>query len=79
MGVIIGNSGSGKSTFAEHLGMALHLPIFDLDLIHWHQGGQKRDEADAKAQVAEIAASEAWVIEGVYGCWQKSRYRGLSR
>ena len=65
--VIIGNSGSGKSTLAEHLGMVLQLPTYDLDLIHWHQGGQKRDEVDAKAQVAVIAESEAWVIEGVYG------------
>ena len=65
--VIIGNSGTGKSTLAEHVGMALHLPIYDLDLIHWHQGGRKRDEAEAKASVADIARTGAWVIEGVYG------------
>lgn len=65
--VVIGNSGSGKSTLAERIGSTLQLPTYDLDLIHWHQGGRKRDEADAKAQVAEIAAGEAWVIEGVYG------------
>ena len=33
--VVIGNSGSGKSTLAEQVGMALHLPVYDLDLIHW--------------------------------------------
>lgn len=65
--MIIGNSGSGKSTSAEHVGMALNLPIYDLDLIHWHQGGRKRDEAEANAAVAAIARTGAWVIEGVYG------------
>ena len=65
--VIIGNSGSGKSTLAEQVGTALHLPVYDLDLIHWHQGGRKRDEAEAKADVADIARTGAWVIEGVYG------------
>ena len=74
--VVIGNSGSGKSMLAERVGMTLQLPIYDLVVIHWHRGGQKRDEADAQAQVAEIAAGEAWVIEGVYG-WQRSRYSAL--
>lgn len=65
--IVVGNSGSGKSTLAERLGKARHLPVYDLDLIHWYPDGRKRDEADAKARVAEIAATEAWIIEGVYG------------
>ncbi|GJD61976.1 hypothetical protein [Methylobacterium frigidaeris] len=65
--VIIGNSGSGKSTLAERLGQTLQRPVYDLDLVHWHPDGRKRDEADAKARVAAIAASDAWIIEGVYG------------
>jgi adenylate kinase family enzyme len=62
--VVIGNSGSGKNTLAEDMGAALHLPVFDLDLVHWRPDGPKRDEAEAKAQLAEIAAGPAWVIEG---------------
>jgi hypothetical protein len=65
--LIIGNSGSGKSTLAERVGAALHLPIFDLDLIHWHLDGCKRDEADAKVRVAGIASADGWIVEGVYG------------
>lgn len=30
----IGNSGSGKSSFADGLGALIHAPVFDLDLIH---------------------------------------------
>lgn len=65
--VIIGNSGSGKSTLAERLGAALDRPVHDLDLVHWHPDGRKRDEDEAKARVAGIAATDAWIIEGVYG------------
>ena len=64
---VIGNSGSGKSTLAERVGAAMLLPIFDLDLVHWHSDGRKREEADAKARVADLAAGNGWVIEGVYG------------
>ena len=65
--LIIGNSGSGKSTLAAQLGMVLRLPVHDLDVIHWYPCGRKRDEAETKAQVAEIAVADVWVIEGVYG------------
>jgi adenylate kinase family enzyme len=64
---IIGNSGSGKSTLAERVGAALLLPSHDLDHLHWHADGRKRDEVEAKALVAEIATGPAWIIEGVYG------------
>ncbi len=65
--IVIGNSGSGKSTLVERLGKARHLPVYDLDLVHWYPDGRKRDESDAKARVAEIAATDTWVMEGVYG------------
>jgi adenylate kinase family enzyme len=65
--VVIGNSGSGKSTFADRVGAALKLSVHDLDRFHWLSNGRKRDEAEAKELVSEVAAGEAWVIEGVYG------------
>jgi adenylate kinase family enzyme len=65
--MIVGNSGSGKSTLAERVGAALHLSVYDLDLVHWHTDGRKRDEADAIGRVADLAEGDGWVIEGVYG------------
>jgi adenylate kinase family enzyme len=67
--VIVGNSGSGKSTLAEQIGQFLEAPVIDLDHIHW-QGdtyGLRQDENVARRLVAEAAAKQAWVIEGVYG------------
>jgi adenylate kinase family enzyme len=67
--LIIGNSGSGKSSLAERLGVLIHAPTFDLDLIHWKDDGlgAKQDEDAARRKVADLAATERWVIEGVYG------------
>jgi adenylate kinase family enzyme len=67
--VIIGNSGSGKSTFAARLASRLNCPAIDLDLLHWRGDGfgQKRDEAEARQLVANAAAEPRWIIEGVYG------------
>jgi adenylate kinase family enzyme len=67
--LIIGNSGSGKSSLAERLGVLIHAPTFDLDLIHWKDDGlgAKQDEDAARQKVADLAATERWVIEGVYG------------
>jgi len=67
--LIIGNSGSGKSSLAQRLGALIHAPTFDLDLIHWKDGGlgAKQDEDVARQKVADLAATERWVIEGVYG------------
>jgi len=67
--LVIGNSGSGKSHLAERLGALIHAPIFDLDLIHWkdNEFGVKQDEDVARHKVANLAATDRWIIEGVYG------------
>eukprot|EP01035_Chromulina_nebulosa_P011104 gene11104-14852_t len=66
--VIIGNSGSGKTTLARLLAGRDGSDHIDLDRIHWQgEVGVKRDEAEAKAIVAGLAAQPRWIIEGVYG------------
>jgi adenylate kinase family enzyme len=73
--LVIGNSGSGKSSLAEGLGALIHAPVFDLDLIHWKDDGfgTKQDEDMARQKVANLAATQRWVIEGVYGWLPKSQ------
>ena len=73
----IGNSGSGKSSLAEGLGALIHAPVFDLDLIHWKDDGfgAKQDEDMAWQKIADLAATQRWVIEGVYGGCRKSQFQ----
>jgi adenylate kinase family enzyme len=67
--VIIGNSGSGKSTIAQRLAAVAGVPAIEMDLLHWEGKGYgtKREEAVARQLVQEAASRAGWVIEGVYG------------
>ncbi len=67
--VIIGNSGSGKSHFANKLSRQLDIPATDLDQIHWLPGGyhKKREAVAAREMIRQVATAENWIIEGVYG------------
>ena len=64
--VIIGNSGSGKSSFAERIVTTLGLPAYDLDVAYWRLDGRERAKDEAKALVTEFTAGSGWVIEGVW-------------
>jgi adenylate kinase family enzyme len=67
--LVIGNSGSGESPLDEGLGALIDAPVFDLDLIHWIDNGfgAKQEEDVARQKVANLTATERWVIEGEYG------------
>lgn len=67
--VIIGNSGSGKSTLAEAVASLVHIPVIDLDLLHWEQDGYgaKRDEDVARQMTLDVSNQPRWIIEGAFG------------
>jgi len=68
--LVYGNSGSGKSTYAQALAVQHGLAHLDLDTIVWEPGqiAVPRDpEAIAESLSAFIAAHPQWVIEGCYG------------
>lgn len=68
--LIVGNSGSGKSTRARALAAEHALPHLDLDAIVWEPGqvAVERPRAAVLASLrAFVDAHDAWVIEGCYG------------
>jgi adenylate kinase family enzyme len=67
--VVIGNSGSGKSTLAEAIAKLAHIPVVDLDLLHWEEGGygSKRNEDITRKMVLDISDQPRWIIEGAFG------------
>ncbi len=62
--LIIGNAGSGKSTFAKQLSKKLGLPLIHLDKLYWCGNWEhlSRDEFDTVLQ-AELEKPE-WIIDG---------------
>jgi adenylate kinase family enzyme len=76
---VVGTSGSGKSTMAEHLATQLSVPYIELDAINWQAGWrdlQTHDPEEFKRRTAAATAGDAWVIAGNYSLvrpiyWQR--------
>jgi adenylate kinase family enzyme len=64
--VVIGTSGSGKSTVARRLGERLGLDVVELDSMFHLPGWNQRPEEEFRSLVAEATAGEAWVVDGNY-------------
>jgi adenylate kinase family enzyme len=64
--IVIGCSGSGKTTFSEKLRDKIGIELFYLDAI-WHRPDRthiSREEYDAR--LSEILALDSWIIDGNY-------------
>ena len=64
--MVVGNAGAGKSTFARRLGAKLVLPVIHLDSHYWRAGWQISDPMAWRQQLAMLAASPIWVMDGNY-------------
>lgn len=67
--VVIGTSGSGKTTMALRIASAFELPFIELDSLHWGPNWVALSETDPDefARRARNAMSaEAWVSDGNY-------------
>lgn len=64
--LILGNCGSGKTTLGRRLGDLLGLPVVHLDRHYWQPGWKEPAPDIWRQKVAELAAGEAWVMDGNY-------------
>jgi adenylate kinase family enzyme len=64
--MIIGGSGTGKSTLAREIGTRLDLPLVHLDRHYWSPGWVAPEPVEWRRRVAELAARDAWVMDGNY-------------
>lgn len=67
--VVVGSSGSGKSTMARALSQALGIAHVEMDALNWQAGWRDlaiQEPEEFRRRVAEAAAGEAWVMDGNY-------------
>lgn len=64
--MVMGSSGTGKSTLARTLGARLGLPVTHLDALFWQPGWVETPDPEFRAKIAQVAANERWVIDGNY-------------
>ncbi|MFN8732438.1 MAG: AAA family ATPase [Hyphomonadaceae bacterium] len=65
--LVIGTSGSGKSTFAERLAREAGIAHLELDQMNWRPGWYDRSTEEPEAFLADVAAATSaseWVLAG---------------
>lgn len=65
--VVLGPSGTGKTTLGRQLGDKLHYPILHLDTVYWLKDWEHIDKpAFHQYMVKYMRKHDAWVIDGNY-------------
>ena len=64
--LVMGSSGSGKSTFARRLSDATGIPFVSLDALFWKPGWQASETSTFESCVAKTARQPRWVMDGNY-------------
>jgi adenylate kinase family enzyme len=62
--LVMGSSGSGKSTFAMRLSEITGIPFVSLDALYWRPGWLASDNAEFGQRVADIVRRPRWIIDG---------------
>jgi adenylate kinase family enzyme len=65
--MVIGCSGSGKSSFSRKLSIKLKLPLIHLDQKYWKPGWVEPEKAEWKRKMEKLVEKEKWVLDGNYG------------
>jgi adenylate kinase family enzyme len=63
---VVGNSGSGKTTFASELAQILDVPHLELDSVFHQPGWQPLERAKFRERVAAFTTQQSWVADGNY-------------
>ena len=64
--VVVGTTGSGKTTLASELAQQLEVSHVELDALHWEPGWTEAPTDLFRERVTRALSGEAWVTDGNY-------------
>jgi adenylate kinase family enzyme len=64
--LVMGSSGSGKSTFARRLSAITGIPVVSIDALFWKAGRLASERSEFKARLAEATRQPRWIMDGNY-------------
>ncbi|MBD2463342.1 adenylate kinase [Oscillatoria sp. FACHB-1407] len=64
--VVVGCSGSGKTTTARHIAKLLHIPHVELDALHWEPNWTEAPLDVFQARITKALSGDRWVVDGNY-------------
>ena len=62
--IVIGASGSGKSTFSRALAKITGLPLYHLDLMFWNADKTTVEKEVFLKRLTKVLKTEKWIIDG---------------
>jgi adenylate kinase family enzyme len=67
--LVVGSTGSGKTTTGSAIAERLGVPFVELDALHWLPGWTEAPDEEFRALAAAATSGERWVVDGNY--WSK--------
>ena len=64
--IIVGNTGSGKTTLAQALSQRLTIPHTEIDALHWDENWTKPTPDEFRRRIEQAITPEQWILDGNY-------------
>lgn len=71
--IVIGCSGSGKSTFSLALHKKINIPLFHLDMLFWNNDKTTVEKSVFQKRLSNILNKDEWIIDGNYASTMELR------
>jgi adenylate kinase family enzyme len=64
--IVVGTTGSGKTTLARQLSQLLNSKLVELDALHWEPNWTEAPDEIFRQRIDEALRAERWVVDGNY-------------